>query len=304
MKALNTYALELLAQSPLMAVLPEYFLWFLARPTPSGEELAQLKALMEANFRPTVQGREGSKVAVIPVRGFLAQGRGNWFGSGYDGISDAAEEAAADPSIKRVVLAVNSPGGHVTGLADAAESIAALAKVKPVSAHIEGTSASAAYWLTSQANDIAAIGSAQIGSIGITVKHVDLSAQLATDGVKVTEITGGKYKAELSEFKPLSAEAEAHMQSRVNAAHSQFLAAVSSGRGAKATPTAQAERFGEGRVYDAPVALSHGLIDKIQTAKSFYQALMPAPAEDHGLPARRALGLRLDLERAMYDFNF
>jgi ClpP class serine protease len=72
-----------------------------------------------------------------------------WYGSNYDGIVTAAEKAAGDPDVKRIVLAVDSPGGEVIGCPEAAAALAQIAKTKPVSAVVEGCCASAAYWLTS-----------------------------------------------------------------------------------------------------------------------------------------------------------
>ena len=55
-------------------------------------------------------------MVVIPVQGVLSKDGPRWLGNSYEEISDAVEKAVADPSVKRIVLSVDSPGGEVTGL--------------------------------------------------------------------------------------------------------------------------------------------------------------------------------------------
>ena len=219
----------------------------------------------------------------------------SWYGSNYDAITSAAEQAGADSSVKRVVLAVDSPGGEVIGLPETAAVLAQLAKEKPVSAIVEGHAASAAYWLTSQARDITLTPSGEVGSVGVRMMHIDQSKMLADMGVKVTELQAGEYKTEWSPFKPLTEEAQADMQGRLNATHKNFLNAISAGRGGRVSLKMRAARYGEGRMFSAVDAMSHGLVDQVQAPSDFYRAIAqqerdaaaPAPVGIHA--ARVAL---------------
>jgi|ERR1041385_4102213 signal peptide peptidase SppA len=245
--------------------------------------------------KPSMIGKGASKVAVIPIQGVLTSDGPSWLGSNYRTISDAAEQAAADSSVKRAVLAVDSPGGEVNGLPETASIIANLAKTKTVSAIVEGDSASAAFWLTSQAHDITLTPSGEVGSVGVRMMHMDISKMLQDFGVTVTEIHAGDYKTEWSPYKPLSDAAKEDMQSRLNAVHDEFLSAVAAGRGNRASAEIKAGRFGEGRMFSASNALSHGLVDKVQSAREFYRAITPVEEETtHPTLPRRA---RLELER-------
>src|SRR6185437_10353443 len=147
---------------------------------------------------------------------------------------------------------------------------AAVAKVKPVSAIVEGDSASAAYWLTSQAGDVALTPSGQVGSVGVRMTHVDVSKALDAAGIKVTEIYSGNHKTEWSPYKPLADETVTHAQKELTAVHQDFLNAVTSGRGARASAEMKDGRFGEGRMFTAKEALAGGLVDKIQSTREFY----------------------------------
>ena len=55
-----------------------------------------------------------------------------------------------------------------------------------MSAIVEGTAASAAYWLANQAGNITLTPSGEVGSVGVRMMHVDMSKMLENDGIKVT----------------------------------------------------------------------------------------------------------------------
>lgn len=244
--------------------------------------------------KPSVTGTKDNKVAIIPVQGVLTSDGPSWYGTNYNTITDAADKAASDPSVKRIVLSVDSPGGEVTGLPETAAVLGQVAKVKPVSAIVEGLSASAAYWLTSQAHDITLTPSGEVGSVGVRMMHIDVSKMLEDAGYKITELSAGQFKTEWSPYKPLSDEAKADMQTRLDSTHQDFLNAVGTGRGSRASAEIKASRFGEGRMFSANDAMGHGLVDKIQSPREFYKLIVPAQVEDstgYGLPRRARLEL-------------
>jgi capsid assembly protease len=278
-----------LFQSPLWAILPEAFAMLLLRVTHD----AALESRVFAT-KATATARS-NKVAVIPVQGVLTKDC-VWCGTTYGSIVSAAEGAAADPSVKRIVLSVDSPGGEVTGLPETAEVIRRAANVKPVHAVVEGMSASAAYWLTSQASDITLTPSGEVGSIGIRMLHADISKMLEDAGYKVTELSAGKFKTEWSPFKPLTDEAKADMQQRLDAVHANFLKDVGQGRGTRAGARIRANRFGEGRMFSGKEALRHGLADALQSPREFYRAVSRGDTEER-TPATRLQRARLELER-------
>jgi signal peptide peptidase SppA len=228
--------------------------------------------------RPSQRGEGKSKVAVIPVQGVLSKDGPAWYGSNYEDIADAAEKAAANPSVSRIVLAVDSPGGEVTGLPETAQVLAQVAKVKPVSAIVEGQAASAAYWLTSQASDITLTPSGEVGSVGVRMMHADTSKMLSDQGIKITELYSGNFKTEWSPFTPVSDEAKADMQERLEAVHGDFVNDVAKGRGVRATTDSRRSRFGEGRMLSATDALKAGMVDRLESPHQFYKRVL-APAE-------------------------
>jgi len=121
---MNDKAIRTLFRSPLWAILPEAF----------SALLMKLSQQTEFAIKPAPGKVHSSKVAVVPIEGVLTKDGPAWLGSNYKGIANALESAAADASIKRIVLAVDSTGGEVTGLAETAEVIRRVANTKPVHA--------------------------------------------------------------------------------------------------------------------------------------------------------------------------
>ena len=127
--------------------------------------------------------------------------------------------------------------------------------------------------------------------------HVDMSKMLENDGIKVTELHSGEYKTEWSSYKPLSDDAQANMQTRLDASHQDFMGAVANGRGSRVSAAIQKGRFGEGRMFSATDALKHGLVDRVRSSRDAYRTLasstqVDGSGQDGGL--RRA---RLELEK-------
>lgn len=168
---------------------------------------------------------------------------------------------ANDPEIGTIVTDFNSPGGLVTGTLEAADALFAARKKKNCIALVNPLCASAAYWIASQASEIIAVPSADIGSVGVFVLHVDLSAALEMAGVKPTFIFAGKYKIEGNPFEPLGPEATAYLQGEVDKTYAKFIAAVARGRGQD--PAYVEANFGQGRTMSTDDAKRVKMIDRV-----------------------------------------
>lgn len=212
-------------------------------------------------------------VAVIPIKGVLTQSGGCGGGNTCEQIGEWVEAAAGDNGIKAIVLDVDSPGGSVFGVQETGEKIRQAREAKPVFAVANSMMASAAYWLASQATKIVGTPGADIGSIGVIMVHADYSAFLDKEGVKFSFITSSKHKAEGNWAEPLTEDARAHMQMRVDDYHSTFVDAVAKGR--TVTKSLVNNDFGQGRMFGAAKAKDIGMIDKIGTLASTVNRLLP-----------------------------
>lgn len=207
-------------------------------------------------------------VAVIPLRGVIAHRMGTLEessgGMSAERFTRMMQAAGADPAIASIVIDVDSPGGTIAGLVEAADAVYDARQKKSVIAVANDTMASAAYWIASQASEIVAIPSAMdnsIGSIGVFTVHQDLSAALEKQGVKVTLIKAGANKAEGNPFEPLSDELRERLQASVDTAKTAFVKTVARGRGVSTSDVVA--NFGDGRAFSAKDALKVGLIDRI-----------------------------------------
>ena len=206
-------------------------------------------------------------VAVLPVLGAVGH-RMNMMsemsgGTSLQQLLGNYRAMMADDAVGAILLEIDSPGGTTSGLAETVDEMRSFRGRKPVVALANTMMASAAYWLGSVADHVMATPSAHVGSIGVYTLHQDASAAYEDAGVKNTLISAGEFKAEASEFEPLSDNARMHVQALVNHAYDQFVAAVAENRGV--SENLVREGYGKGRVLPASAALSAGLVDSVGT---------------------------------------
>lgn len=194
-----------------------------------------------------------------------------------------------DPQIGMIVLNVDSPGGVVTGVQEAADAIYAARQNKPIVALVNPLCASAAYWLASQANEIVSVPSGDIGSVGVFILHAECSGMLEQQGVKPTFIFAkdSPYKVDGNAYEPLSDTAREEFQTGVDEVMADFVKAIARGRGVPASKVIS--DFGKGRTLDARKAKAAGMIDRIATANVALARLGLAPGsmEDESRRSRR-----------------
>jgi signal peptide peptidase SppA len=221
--------------------------------------------------------RVHGNVAVLDIFGILTH-RGamdmadSAYLLGYQDVARMLDVATRDREVDAIVLAIDSPGGEVDGAFQLAEQIRRAATVKPVRAVVDGAGASAAYLLAAAARDITATQTAQVGSVGVVMRHVDFSQALAQDGVSVTLIYAGAHKADGNPFEALPAAVRMEFQARVNAVYEQFVAAVAGYRNLDAAKV----RATEARTYLAAEALELGFINQIGTVDQVVASLIAA----------------------------
>lgn len=245
-----------------------------------------VEAAIDRRREAAIARRQGM-VAVVPIRGVIMPRRNIFeligLGTSVQSIVAMTRAAQADPDVKAVVQAYDSPGGSSAGVPEGFDSLMALRGDKPIVAVAEHLMASAAYWLASAADEIVAAPSALVGSIGVFSLHMDFSKMLEDVGVRPTFIHAGKYKVDGNMYEPLTDTAREEIQAMVDDVYGQFIDAVAKGRGV--TPAvARGEGFGEGRVRTAKAALAAGLTDKTRTLEQTLQAYgiqtEPAPARE------------------------
>jgi HK97 family phage prohead protease len=234
---------------------------------PSDEEIRERVGTRQVPEEPKPEERSTQSVAVIPIQGPLFP-KANLMtemsgATSVETVAGAFREAVADGSVKAIVLNIDSPGGVVDLIPEFASEIMEARGTKPIVAVANTFAASAAYWIASAADEIVVSPSSEVGSIGVYSAHDDISAAQKKLGIKTTLVSAAKYKVEGNPYEPLSDEAEAEMQRKVDAYYRMFVAAVAAGRGVPEKTVLSG--YGQGRMVMAEDAVSRGMADRVAT---------------------------------------
>lgn len=247
----------------------------LSQGAETGDVAGRIEAAMRAGMNAVTGG-----VAVIPLRGLITP-RPSFIsllfggGGGLIGFRDRLRDALASDEISAIVLDIDSPGGSTDLVTETAAEIRAARDVKPVIAVANTWAASAAYWLASQASELVVTASGEVGSIGVFSIHEDVSKLEEDLGIKTTLISAGKYKTEGNPYEPLSDEARAALQAKVDQYYDMFVNDVAKGRGVKAS--AVKSGYGEGRMIPAKQAVELGMADRIDSLEATIARIVTNP---------------------------
>lgn len=226
----------------------------------------------------------------IPVKGVLLHdfpyALGDW-ATGYEYIWQAFKRGCGDfatGTIKAIALIEDSPGGMVAGCFDAVDKMVALKEELgvPVRAFAHESAYSAAYAIATVADHIVVSRTGGVGSIGVVTSHYDLSAMYEKMGVKITFIASDPSKVEGNSTQPLSDDAEARIQVRIDELYEIFVAAVSRSRGLSADVIRGDLKA---YCYTATQAVSNGLADSIgslEDATSAFADSLDDPSDSEG----------------------
>lgn len=210
---------------------------------------------------------KASTVAVLSVAGVLApraSAIGWMFGEvGLDAVVAELRGLVADASVQAVVLDIDSPGGSVYGLEEAAATLRELRGQKPIVAVANPLAASAAYYLMSAASEAYVTPSGEVGSVGVYALHLDVSRSLEAAGITPTLISAGPHKVEGNPYQPLDDEARDTLQASVDRYYGMFVASVAKGRGVSVEDVRGT--FGGGRLLGAKAAQAARMVDGVGT---------------------------------------
>jgi signal peptide peptidase SppA len=222
-------------------------------------------------------------IAIVAVTGTLVSRSGYLAAASglmsYGEIGDAIEAAAGDPSVRAILLDIDSPGGEVGGLFDLVDRIAAIQQAtgKPIQAVANETALSAAYAIACATEVITITQTGEIGSIGVVAVHVDESTADRQAGLAWSFVHAGERKVDGNPHEPLSARARADIQADVDALYERFVSLVARHRGL-APETVRATEAG---VYRGDLAVRAGLADRVGTLRAAVTqlaGLLPKPS--------------------------
>ena len=190
-------------------------------------------------------------VARLDIRGAITEDRR---------MLEAIDRLSRDSSVRALIVAIDSPGGTVSGGEAIHAALTRLAANKPVVATMGATAASAGYMVALPAARIFARESTLTGSIGVILQSFEVSQLLARLGVRAESITSGPLKDQPSPFRPLTEEGRASLNEVVQDMYGQFVRMVATSR----NMTEEAVRaVADGRVLSGVRARDAGLIDAL-----------------------------------------
>ncbi|MCU7845310.1 MAG: S49 family peptidase [Candidatus Thiodiazotropha sp. (ex Monitilora ramsayi)] len=187
----------------------------------------------------------------------------------YDALSRKFTRAMNDPAVRAILLNMDTPGGAVNGAFDLADKIYQARGVKPVEALAADRMASAGYLIGSSAERINVTQTAQVGSIGVVMKHLDISKWNNKTGLSPTYIYAGERKVEGNMDQPLSKEVKGRFQEKIDTIYDMFAAVEERNRGLsrQAIIDTKADIF----LGDASVAID--LADDVTTGEALIERM-------------------------------
>lgn len=226
----------------------------------------------------------------IPVKGVLLHNfpyaLGDW-ATGYEYIWEAFKRGCGDyatGTVKGIALICDTPGGMVAGCFDAVDKMVAMKEKVgvPVRAFAHESAYSAGYAIATVADHIAVSRTGGVGSIGVVTSHVDMSGAYDKAGIKVTFIVSDPSKVEGNPTEPLSADAKARIQARIDELYGIFVAAVARSRGLEESVIRGTLKA---HCYTATQSTSNGLADSVgslEDATSAFAETLVDPTDNNG----------------------
>ncbi len=221
-------------------------------------------------------------ILMLPVRGVLLHNfpwqLGNW-ATGYDYIWRAYQRGMDDPNVRAVALIIHSPGGLVAGNQVLVDRMYARRDEKPVRAFAQEAAYSAAYNIFSVATHGVVSPTGGVGSIGVMTSHIDWSKFNERMGMAYTFIFAGAHKVDGNPEEPLSDDAKARIQARIDELYDVFVSSVARNRGMNV----KAVRDTEALTFSASQAVSEKLADEIGSlddAIAAFAAFLDDPSEE------------------------
>jgi protease-4 len=167
-----------------------------------------------------------------------------------------------DPSVKAIILHINSPGGGAAASQEIYHEVLRVRQEnhKKVIASVESVGASGAYYIASACDKIYANDASLVGSIGVIIEWTNYGELLRWAKLKNITITSGELKDAGDPTRDITPKEQVYFQSLVDNMFGQFVHDVASSRH---TTDDKIKPLATGQVWTGQQALPLGLIDKV-----------------------------------------
>lgn len=195
----------------------------------------------------------GSKVALITVEGVILDSKE---------IIEQLEKHRTNPTVKAIVLRINSPGGGVAPSQEIYEELLKTRETakKPVVASMGSVAASGGYYIASASDLIMANPGTITGSIGVLLQIPNISGLMQKIGIKSVVVKSGQHKDLASPTREMTEAERQILQGMLDDVHDQFIDVVAKSR---RLDRKKVEAIADGRIFSGREAQSIGLVDHL-----------------------------------------
>jgi protease-4 len=233
----------------------------------------------------------GPRVAIVELEGVILE------------VDDLVRDLKAhreNPSVRAVVMRINSPGGVVAPTQELHDAVLRLRQAgKPVVASLGSVAASGGYYVAVACDQIYANPGTLTGSIGVIMQLANVEQLMKKVGVDYVVVKAGQFK-DLGNFsRAMTSEERRVMQTLLDDVHGQFIGAVATGR---KLAREEVVRFADGRVFSGVQAKELRMVDMLGGLEDAVLAaakLAGIPAPPNVIQQRRRFSL-VDLLRNQF----
>jgi protease IV len=233
----------------------------------------------------------GPRVAIVELEGVIIE------------VDDIVRELKAhreNPTVRAVVLRINSPGGVVAPTQELHDAVLRLRQAgKPVVASLGAVAASGGYYVAVACDQIYANPGTLTGSIGVIMQLANLEQLMKKVGVDYVVVKAGQFKDIGNVARPMTADERRVMQALLDDVHGQFIGAVVAGR---KLAKEEVGRFADGRVFSGLQAKELRMVDALGGLEEAVLAagkLAGIPAPPNVIQPRRRFSI-IDLLRNQF----
>lgn len=200
------------------------------------------------------------EIAVIIAEGEIQEGQSQSGITGAETLVSLIDQARGNPSVKALVLRVNSPGGSAVASELIRHAIETTKSEKPVIVSMGDLAASGGFWISMGASKVLAASSTITGSIGVfglapTFENTLKLAKIGQGTVATTWLANAERLTQ-----PMDPRLETIFTQSVAKTYANFVNIVAQSR--KLTP-AYVQTVAQGRVWTGSQAAKRKLVDEI-----------------------------------------
>ena len=229
----------------------------------AGTQRLEVSTYLQA---PVSLGKYGpGRIALLYATGTIASGSSSFDGTtglviGSETFATWLRKVRIDPSVKAVVVRIDSPGGSAIASEVMWREIMLTREKMPVIVSMGDVAASGGYYIAAPAHVIVAEPGTITGSIGVVTGKFVLGGAMEKLGIGTGSVGEGRNAEIYSPFRAFTAPERARIDEMMQATYELFLSRVVEGRKSQRD---KIHAVAQGRVWTGHQALERGLVDEI-----------------------------------------